>query len=110
VVAALTEDGGELLCGGDGQPAGINSFRAQKSLAVRRFGGKWGKEEGSSYISEGHWFRFIASTGTNDPFLRFYHEKTFLFSILTFCFHFNRKKTFFYLKFEKTFNRKSASI
>jgi hypothetical protein len=40
--AALTEDGGELLRGGDGQPAGVVSFRVQMSLAVSAIWGEVG--------------------------------------------------------------------
>jgi hypothetical protein len=45
--AALCEDGGSKL----GQPAGVVSLRAQKSLAVfGRFGGKWGRKKGQLYL------------------------------------------------------------
>jgi hypothetical protein len=47
---ALTEDGGELLRGGDGQPAGVVSFSAQMSLAVSAIWGKWGWKKAQLYI------------------------------------------------------------
>jgi hypothetical protein len=48
---AHREDGGELLRGGDGQPAGVVSLRAQKSLAVSAdLGGSGGRKKSQLYI------------------------------------------------------------
>jgi hypothetical protein len=59
--AALSEDGGTKL----GQPAGVVSLRAQKSLAVSADLGGSGGGRRASYIWRGHWSRFVAPTGTN---------------------------------------------
>jgi hypothetical protein len=54
--------------GGVGQPAGVNLFPRNFSLAVFAIWGRRGEEEGHTNICRGHRSRFVPPTGTNDPF------------------------------------------
>jgi hypothetical protein len=77
--------------GSGGQPAGIYIFSAHFSLAVSAIWGRRGKEEGRVIYVEAIGPGSFRKPG---PMTRFkdFTGKDFLFSILTFCFHFNRKK------------------
>jgi hypothetical protein len=59
---AHREDGGELLCGGDGQPAGVVLLRVQKSLAVStNLGGSGRRKKSQLYI----WGSLVPVHGIN---------------------------------------------